>query len=1695
SKWSDPGVWVQAAEIATIEQQFVSRLTARIDTAIARNTTSTPIDPALVDTVLEITAQLPAALLFDSLRAPSEIPAGFIGEWTISAHVRNGGSAPLLLNEPDPSDVLFSRPGYAVEAPNLSFEERLLASGKERALIYTVTTTSSRTGETQVRVRIGAADLNDPDADRLTAERTTQILVETNAAVRLVSTAIDPERFHVMPGDTAAVNLRQLFQIGVVVQNEGGQRLDSVWVRLEGEQSRIFHPDTAVTNLDYGEKRTIWFDVQADSVENLVSGETFQSAILRARGLDGSPAKINSADDSTAAVKIYTPAEVKIVETRVVSPQPNLVSWGQAFPVQVRLTNLQSEWARDVRIKLSASPDTLLIFPDSLRTLQPWLGKGDTLQVDFTLTAAERSGQVDLFAQVDQARGANSGQAAAIMEARGKDSTFVEIQQGAQLQVLSVGTSLAPAEISAGDSRNPWQVIVRVQNTGTADLQLVGISAENMRFVTDGTIDPDYDIRPPLKLRQASAEQPFVLPGQGKIDTLVYVVSENGKIAGTSTVRIDLRAIDRNRGLDSPVQTGTGQTQVFVKNRAWVRIRDVSLTTPVVSPDGSNHVNRGQDVRLIVALETGELAGVDDVSYELRSDGNSLGVAQMVRTFANIANETTARDTIDFNADASWPLAQGVKLERLTARVLSAKAEGSSLPAQLRAPLDSLAVLRIQRPATLRLSFISPDTLVALEQLFTVHARMINLGTASFDSGRVRLLPPAGYQIRSDGDSFTSDPVERDFFYAGTEPIDFVFTLKAPDIQSLDDTLRVRLSGVPKDLNSGALAVVDQSEDVLLVSTLSTTLRIDSTVVISPAGAKDGVLSTRQLFTIRSYFHASETMRNVNARLDLPPGLGYELRTPQTVSLTAEDREVEWTLRAPEERIGNRHVFQIGVEGLDLDDQVSVKDSLALTEVQRRASLLLEKLTVASPPGLVQEGVAFFSVGQEAKLRTRVINEGQAGVEGTVRVGIDFLNSGFRLKNTSELPIKELGVDEVFEWTVLAPDSSTALREIRVAILQVPVDENTGSPAEIVQSPNELAVQTQSLGELTVEQIFISSPAGARDSTLSTGQTFVIGAEVSSDPQKIREGITATIHFSSDEFIAAVRNVNVPVGLNQIVTWAVTAPQTARLNADQVWVTVVGYDKRSNRQMTAQSESLPLRTEPRTVFSLQPVIVYPAGLIDFVSTEQEFHLSAVMTHEGADYNRNDKFRVALAKPADFQFKGGETFLKSDTRDTLTWRLQAPGAKPNGLSEFTFEIQNVPGDLNTGQEAQVRNRTVTFRLQTVAKTRLALRAYVDEEKNVIGTVRIGSSFDLQAELENLGEADFFGTFGARLILGSSRFQTTEPLQKSVTGGVLTWRINAPVDIVGPDTIAVVLTQTPRDQYSQQTATVVQDTARVVVSTESGMLLISQLSGGSGSVAVKGQDDRLLLGLELQNQDIGSTTRTLLSGFRLTFRNKRGEPIPASSMVERIAIVERGRPQTILGETSTIGDTRYVLVNFTHPDTIRGLRKREIDILADIPAQASGSEFSASIDSAAHLFAIDALSGYPVLIGDREGNRIDYIGMNSGVSVIVDPDLQSTFFNYPNPFGSSSRPNTRIVYALNEPSDVEIKIFTMTGELVKSFYFSRESDFSQTRAGLHENDVYWDGSNDKGMRVMNGVYLAYIHAVDAGITAKTKIAVVK
>jgi hypothetical protein len=80
------------------------------------------------------------------------------------------------------------------------------------------------------------------------------------------------------------------------------------------------------------------------------------------------------------------------------------------------------------------------------------------------------------------------------------------------------------------------------------------------------------------------------------------------------------------------------------------------------------------------------------------------------------------------------------------------------------------------------------------------------------------------------------------------------------------------------------------------------------------------------------------------------------------------------------------------------------------------------------------------------------------------------------------------------------------------------------------------------------------------------------------------------------------------------------------------------------------------------------------------------------------------------------------------------------------------------------------------------------------------------------------------------------------------------------------------------------------------------------------------------------------------------------------------------------------------------------------------------------------------------------------------------------NYPNPFN----PSTTIEYQIPSEGIVNVKIFSINGQLVKSFENGHASSGSYT--------VTWDGKSDAGLSVASGLYIYQVSFSNSVIAKK-------
>lgn len=104
---------------------------------------------------------------------------------------------------------------------------------------------------------------------------------------------------------------------------------------------------------------------------------------------------------------------------------------------------------------------------------------------------------------------------------------------------------------------------------------------------------------------------------------------------------------------------------------------------------------------------------------------------------------------------------------------------------------------------------------------------------------------------------------------------------------------------------------------------------------------------------------------------------------------------------------------------------------------------------------------------------------------------------------------------------------------------------------------------------------------------------------------------------------------------------------------------------------------------------------------------------------------------------------------------------------------------------------------------------------------------------------------------------------------------------------------------------------------------------------------------------------------------------------------------------------------------------------------------------------------------------------YVDILTGVNQKpLEPFIKDTVYNYPNPFNPDKRA-TNIRFSVEKDSDVIIEIFDVAGDLV----WKRE-----LRAKPGKTTVSWDGKNEKGDKVANGVYIYQVRTNGKSVVKK-------
>jgi hypothetical protein len=175
---------------------------------------------------------------------------------------------------------------------------------------------------------------------------------------------------------------------------------------------------------------------------------------------------------------------------------------------------------------------------------------------------------------------------------------------------------------------------------------------------------------------------------------------------------------------------------------------------------------------------------------------------------------------------------------------------------------------------------------------------------------------------------------------------------------------------------------------------------------------------------------------------------------------------------------------------------------------------------------------------------------------------------------------------------------------------------------------------------------------------------------------------------------------------------------------------------------------------------------------------------------------------------------------------------------------------------------------------------------------------------------------------------------------------------------------------------------------------------------------------------------------------------------------------------------LNDTSLVKVFLQYPDDTElkplYFASENVDFF---PATVQYGKNSASIEIRA---SFEKDGNYQLIVQAK-----DVTGNNSGSNdfkvafEVITASTVSNVLNYPNPFSTS----TRFLYTLTgsePPAHYKIQIMTVSGRIVKEI---TQEELGELKPGRHLTDYVWDGRDEYGDKLANGVYLYRFVAQDS------------
>ncbi|MFM7672105.1 MAG: C25 family cysteine peptidase [Bacteroidota bacterium] len=167
---------------------------------------------------------------------------------------------------------------------------------------------------------------------------------------------------------------------------------------------------------------------------------------------------------------------------------------------------------------------------------------------------------------------------------------------------------------------------------------------------------------------------------------------------------------------------------------------------------------------------------------------------------------------------------------------------------------------------------------------------------------------------------------------------------------------------------------------------------------------------------------------------------------------------------------------------------------------------------------------------------------------------------------------------------------------------------------------------------------------------------------------------------------------------------------------------------------------------------------------------------------------------------------------------------------------------------------------------------------------------------------------------------------------------------------------------------------------------------------------------------------------------------------------------------------LNDTSLMTVSVRYPTGQLRRFSFQTDTLRFIPAANAPSQSNQAEINFFPFFSVDGEYELIVTAKDRSQNAAGSTSYRVRYQIINNPSI-TNLINYPNPFTTQ----TAFVFTVTgkePPSNVKIEIMTVTGRVVREI---TQDELGPLRVGRNMTDFRWDGTDQYGQLLANGIYL--------------------